>query len=35
MKEFEKYYPGPYKIDNSYGWVIGSPEDDTYVFCFE
>ena len=35
MKEFEKYYPGPYKIDDSCGWVIGSPEDGTYVLCFE
>ena len=31
MKEFEKYYPGPYRFDDSCGWVIGSPEDGTYI----
>lgn len=35
MKEFEKYYPGPYRFDDSCGWVIGSPEDDTYIHCFD
>ena len=35
MREFEKYYPGPYRFDYSCGWVIGTPGDDTYVHCFD
>ena len=35
MKEFEKYYPGPYKFDDSCGWVIGSPKVGSYVLCFD
>lgn len=35
MREFEKYYPGPYRFDYSCGWVIGTPGDDTYIHCFD
>ena len=35
MKEFEKYYPGPYRVDDSSGWVIGTSEDGTYIHCFD
>ena len=35
MREFEKYYPGPYRFDDSSGWVIGTPEDGTYIHCFD
>lgn len=35
MREFEKYYPGPYRFDDSCGWVIGTPIDDTYIHCFD
>ena len=35
MREFEKYYPGPYRVDDSSGWVIGTPEDGTYIHCFD
>lgn len=35
MKEFDKYYPGPYRVDDSSGWVIGTPEDGTYIHCFD
>ena len=35
MKEFEKYYPGPYRVDDSSGWVIGTMEDGTYIHCFD
>lgn len=35
MREFEKYYPGPYRFDYSCGWVIGTPGDNTYVHCFD
>lgn len=35
MKEFEKYYPGPYRFDDSCGWVIGSPKYGSYILCFD
>ena len=35
MREFDKYYPGPYRVDDSSGWVIGTPEDGTYIHCFD
>ena len=35
MREFEKYYPGPYRVDDSSGWVIGTTEDGTYIHCFD
>lgn len=31
MREFEKYYPGPYRFDYSCGWVICTPENDEYI----
>ena len=35
MKEFEKYYPGPYIFDDSIGWIIGTSGDGTYMHCFD
>ena len=35
MKEFEKYYPGPYRFDDSIGWIIGTSGDGTYMHCFD
>lgn len=35
MREFEKYYPGPYRFDDFGGWVIGTPGDGTYLHCFD
>lgn len=35
MKEFEKYYPGPYRFDYSCGWVICTPENDEYIHAWD
>ena len=35
MREFEKYYPGPYRFDYDAGGVIGTSVDGTYILCFD
>ena len=35
MRLFEKYYPGPYRFDDSCGWIIGNPEDGSNILCFD
>lgn len=35
MRDFEKYYPGPYKTDEFCGWVICTAPNDEYIHAWD